>query len=91
MGEPALQDDAQVFDMAEYLRQTIHEMDQAKLDIDTQRNRLAFRLAVIEAATDPATTEAIEDYERRVASGEGYPDAKDAEKLLGELYAQFVH
>ncbi len=48
------------------------------------------RLAALadRVANDPNTIAAIDDYDRRVASGEGYPDAQDCDSFAGRVRAR---
>lgn len=82
MGEPAEQ--AEVVDFADYLRQTIAEIDEVVTSWAARRTQLAVRLAAIEAAEDPEVAAAAADYEARMVEGRAYEDAEDAERVLSE-------
>jgi chorismate mutase len=76
-----------VVELAQYLRETIAEMDESIAEMVSRRNHLAVRLAVIDAATDEVVLRAVEDYEQRAASGSGYPEAEPVEQLLAAAEA----
>lgn len=84
--EPELQES--VVSMAQYLRDTLAELDGSIRDMQAQRHRLAVRLAVIEAAEDPAVKRAVEEYSTR--SGEPYPDAESAGTLISDAHRHFI-
>ena len=89
MGEPRPRDD-QVVDMAEYLRETLGEIDSVIAELSERRMGIAARLAVIVAATDPATQSAVADYSARVDEGRAFEDAEDANSLIMEAHRRFV-
>jgi hypothetical protein len=89
MGEPRPTDE-QVVDMAEYLRDTLAEIDSAIAELTERRMGIATRLAVILAATDPGTQAAIDDYSARIEEGRPYEDAQDANDLIMEAHRRFV-
>lgn len=91
----AARDDS-VRDIADYLRETIAEIDESiaaarshLADLERRRAGLAVRLAVIDAATSPEVESAIEEYEQRVAENRPYENAEDATELLSEAHRRF--
>jgi hypothetical protein len=89
MGEPRPRDD-HVVDMAEYLRDTLAEIDSVIAELSERRTGIAARLAVIIAATDPGTQAAVADYSARVEEGRTFEDAEDANSLIMEAHRRFV-
>ena len=88
MTEPARQDDV-VLDMANYLEETIAEMDDAFAHWQAKRQELGIRLAVIRAAADPAVLSVVEDYQARVAEGRPYEGAEDFTHVLTEAHRRY--
>lgn len=80
---------AQVTNLADYLRETITELDETIAELTTRRRGLKIRLAAIEATSDPLVVEAAEDYRWRVESNQPYEHAEDAESLLSEATRRF--
>lgn len=82
--------DAEIVEMATYLRETISEMDEGIAEMRQRRMGLALRLAVIESSSDEATLAAAADYEARVSAGTPYEDALDAEEALTEAWKRYT-
>jgi hypothetical protein len=55
--------EATVTSLADYLRETVVELDEAIAEMKSRRSGLMIRLAAIEAGTDPDVLEAVADYE----------------------------
>lgn len=90
MGEPARSDSpGEVVGMADYLRETVAEMDALMGEWLVRREQMAVKIAAIEAAENPAVLEAAEDYRQRLADGRPYEDAESAESVLSEAYRRF--
>jgi hypothetical protein len=75
--------------MAQFLRETIAEIDEGIAEMQSRRNQLAVRLAAIDAATDPAVLEAAADYEARTAEKRPYEGAEDANSLITEAHRHY--
>lgn len=75
--------------MADYLRSTIAEIDEAIAQMTAHRRGLAVRLAVIEAAASDRVAEGVADLEVRARENRPYEDAESAEKLLGDAHKHF--
>lgn len=79
----------EVVDVADYLRETIAELDDAIHELRAKRAGLAIRLAALDASADPKVQAAAEDYERRVEANRPYDSAEDAGALITEAARRF--
>lgn len=89
MGEAARQQDPAVVDMVGYLRETLQEIDETIAELQGRRHGLAVKLAVIEAAGDPAVIEAAADYKDRAAADRPYENAVRSEDLVAEAHRRY--
>lgn len=74
----------QVVDMAQYLRETIAEIDGTVSEWQKKRTGLALRLATLEASTDSRVLAAAADYEERIAANRPYEGATSAQDVISE-------
>jgi len=89
MGEPRPTGE-HVVDMADYLRETLADIDRVIAELSQRRIEFAAHLAVIQAATDPGTQAVVDDYSVRLEEGRPYEDAEDANALIMEAHRRFV-
>jgi chorismate mutase len=89
MGEAMRHHDEPVIGMGDYLRDTLRKIDQNIAVMLDQREDLARRIAVIEAAENPAVAAAVEDYEARVAEDRDYEDARMAQDIIAEAVRRY--
>jgi phosphatidate phosphatase APP1 len=86
----AAADHSGVVDMTEYLRDTIRDLDDTVAVFLERRQKLALRLAVLEAAEDPTVRGVAEDYERRVREDRPYETAEPAEDVIAEAHRRYI-
>jgi chorismate mutase len=88
VAEPVRRSD--VVDIADYLEETIRDIDEALAELAGRRAQLAFKLAVLRAASDPDVDDAAADLERRIAEGQPYENARPAEDVITEAHRRYI-
>lgn len=79
-----------VVEVSEYLRETLHELDDTIRDMQQRRSALAFRQAVLDAANDPELQRVADDVQALLDNGAGVPGARPASDVLAEAHRRFV-
>jgi hypothetical protein len=79
-----------VVEVSEYLRETLHELDDAITDMQQRRHALAFRQAVLDAANDPELQRVADEVQQLLDRGERLPDVRTASDVLAEAHRRFV-
>lgn len=80
----------EVVEVADYLRETLAEMDEAIVDTRRRRHELAVRLAVLDAAGDPELQRVADEVQERIDAGDTFPDARPAQDVLAEAHRRYV-
>lgn len=79
-----------IADINEYARETLRKLDEAISEMDSRRQELALRLAVMDAAQDSELQRMADEVVERIESGEGFPKARPAEDVLAEAHRRYV-